>query len=262
MVWHAVSLQYITLPYICSAIDDRVLIRDKETRDLLLSYARATQLEPLADTDGRKLRKLLGDDHWRQLFTWIDTLSKGTGRRFPPPALARLLEGIAHPSPVSGLILRPAEMAPLLRNIANSKILSRAQPKELSLLQDNCPALFELLHSTLCQSPSGQLLATFPLEMHPLLLWLAESCDRLVKCESRGSMHLNVLIRLWCTALPAAEQKAPCPTVSISIDQGAQRVNDRLNRDRVLAAVDRVEVRLLLWPVAAEASPRSFLCSR
>lgn len=170
---------------LCSAIDNRVLIRDKDTRELLLAYARATKAKPLAKKDALALRRGLEGEHWRTLFGWIDTtLSKSPSDFlcYCPPALSRLLEAIAMPSPAPGFLLRPSELVPVLRDIAASpaRVYPRTSARVLSLLQDNCPLLYHLLHSELCRSGSGEF-TTFPVPMKPLLNWLAESCDKILQ---------------------------------------------------------------------------------
>ena len=170
----------------CSAIENRILIRDKETRDLLLEYAQATKSKPMDKKDATALRKRLEGDHWLTLFKWIDTTlsteHKADFHRYSPPALSPLLEAIAMPSPAPGFLLRPAEIVPVLRDIAASpaRVYPRTNPRVLSLLQDNCPLLYQLLRSELCRNGSGEF-TTFPVPMKGLLNWLAESCDKILR---------------------------------------------------------------------------------
>ena len=187
----------------CSAIEKRLLIRDKDTRELLLQYARATSKQPLSESDAKSLwKERLTDEHWVRLLNWIKEDLGEQFTRFSPPPLSRLLTAIAQPSPVSGFILRPADTAPVLRRVVGDDTLARTYPDVLHTLQNNCPALFELLGSELCKPAGEEELRTFPLGMFGLLRWLADACENLVQCESPQLSNLPASMILLPSPAP------------------------------------------------------------
>jgi len=71
-------------------------------------------------------------------------------------------------------------MAPLLANIANSRLLPISNLGAMLTLQTNCPLLAALLQSRLCK---GAGLLTFPLPLLAVIKWLGECCTLLVSSE-------------------------------------------------------------------------------
>lgn len=191
------SLHCIQYRHCCSALEHRTLFADSELRDLLGRYA-TTGKAQLSAAEGGRLRALVNETALSKLFDWIDgTLDnpeKPQFTRTSPPALQRLLKAVSQPSPIVGLILSPSATLPELRKIVRDEIMPRQSPSALTLLQTNCPCLFDLLWSDLC---SG--LLTFPLPVMPLLKLIVQRCEEVVTSKIRLVSLLILMFRATST---------------------------------------------------------------
>lgn len=152
-----------------------MLLSDAELRKLLGTYAGGK----LSEAESKRLLKSARPE--KPLATalkWAMELQE----RFPesslaaPKPLTRLFLALSKTSPVSGLVLRPAVMAPVLKSIGASKIMPKQELSVLSLLHNNCPCLADILQSDLLANDQ----LTFPLALLPLIGWLGERCEKLM----------------------------------------------------------------------------------
>jgi hypothetical protein len=165
----------------CSDIADRMLIRTAKLREMLRAYAdggnpfeekkeRKQQLPSLKGIE--KLASLAEKKFILPLCSLIRKMANSEDKQeFEercPVQLRRLVRAISMPTAISGFVLNPQLMGPLLVELGKGKpALSDATV--LSKLQDNCPCLADILQ---CKLPGTGL--SFPDELRPLLLRLGE----------------------------------------------------------------------------------------
>lgn len=120
----------------CSRVKHRLLISSPRLRALLLRWTASS--DPLAVDEMALLKSLVAESapYLQPLFEAFKWAAS--------PDLCRFVRALAKPSPLCGLILRPVETFPLLRDFSEGgDILSDV--KRLACLSDNFPLLFELL---------------------------------------------------------------------------------------------------------------------
>jgi hypothetical protein len=183
----------------CRRVDDRVILSQQSTRNLLRDYARGQyedEQEPVS------LSAVLHDCAQRDkpwLRPIVETVlgAEGKYQTGCPADLQRLLLAVAMPTPVSGFVLNADDMVPLLKRMGGGAAV-RGSVQDLRLLADNCPCLFALQQTHWWPD------LTAPVWIRPLLFHLADLLPRFVEGEC-------TLLRWSCLPAEAPKETKTVP---------------------------------------------------